>query len=79
MKKILFFGDSITDALRDRESTTASQFGFGYVMQIAGKLFEKSPVEYNVVNKGISGNKVSDLLARLDKDFLSINADMVLL
>lgn len=77
MKKILFFGDSITDALRNRESTTASQFGFGYVMQIAGKLFEKSPVEYNVINKGISGNRIVDLYARIKADVWNEKPDVL--
>ena len=58
MKKLLFFGDSITDACRARESQTPPQYGTGYVIQILGKLSEKNPVKYEVINEGISGNRI---------------------
>lgn len=71
--KILFQGDSITDAGRAKDG-----IGSGYVKYAIELIKEKYPnADIEFVNKGISGNKVSDLLARLDKDFLSINADMV--
>ena len=61
--KILFYGDSITDASRGEKG-----LGTGYVIQTAGRLFEKNPEKYEVINKGISGNRIVDLYARIKKD-----------
>ena len=69
--KILFFGDSITDAVRAKEESISfpnTALGVGYVMQIAGRLFEKDPTGYEIVNRGISGNRIVDLYARIKKD-----------
>ncbi len=65
--KILFFGDSITDAARAKEKTyvPALDLGCGYVQQVAGRLIERSPVDYEFVNTGIAGNRVVDLYARV--------------
>ena len=77
--KIVFFGDSITDAGWDRkpEASSNSRYGYGYVMQIAGRLFEKSPVDYEIVNAGISGNRVVDLYARIKKDVWNEKPDVL--
>ena len=40
--KILFFGDSVTDAKRNRESNENDRLGTGYVMQIAGRCVWKT-------------------------------------
>lgn len=78
MKKILFFGDSITDACRVRESENPIvKYGYGYVIQIVGKLAEKAPTEYNVINQGISGNRIVDLYARIKKDVWNENPDVL--
>jgi lysophospholipase L1-like esterase len=73
---VLFQGDSITDAGRDKKSTapnTSAMMGSGYVMLAAGDLLhkfaDKKPVIYN---KGISGNKVYQLAERWDADCLDI-------
>ena len=67
--KILFYGDSITDACRERTNDASNlSLGAGYVMQTAGKLYEKSPVDYEIVNRGISGNRIVDLYARIKQD-----------
>ncbi len=76
--KILFFGDSITDAIRNRESDEQlNSYGSGFVMQIAGRLFEKSPLDYKIVNRGISGNRVVDLYARIKKDVWNEKPDVL--
>ena len=77
--KIVFFGDSITDAGWDRkaEPTSNSRLGYGYVMQIAGRLYEKSPVDYEIVNKGISGNRIVDLYARVKIDVWNEKPDVL--
>ena len=76
--KILFYGDSITDALREKENLSSIMaFGAGYVMQTAGRLYEKSPVDYEIINRGISGNRIVDLYARIKKDVWNIKPDLL--
>ena len=65
---VLFQGDSITDAGRDRGQGGANNprgLGRGYAMLIAaGLLRDHAAAEIKVFNRGISGNKVPDLAAR---------------
>ena len=77
--KILFFGDSITDCGRDRNNPTVGngRFGSGYVMQAAGRLFEKDPEKYEVINTGISGNRIVDLYARAKVDLWNYEPDVI--
>ncbi len=77
--KILFFGDSITDAERAKSKITFpnSALGFGYVMQVAGRLYEKSPVDYEVINRGISGHRIVDLYARAKIDCWNHAPDLI--
>lgn len=78
MKKIVFFGDSITDAGRDRESdTSATALGSGYVLQIGKLLAENS--EYQIINRGISGNRVVDLYARVKCDLWNLAPDVIVI
>ncbi len=73
MEKILFQGDSITDANRTRESE--SYLGSGYPNFVSGILAIQYPEKYKVINRGVSGNKISDLLLRLRKDIIDIAPD----
>lgn len=76
--KIVFFGDSITDAVRDREERFANaRFGSGYVAQIAGRLYERSYIDYEIVNRGISGNRIVDLYARVKEDVWNLEPDVL--
>lgn len=75
--KILFFGDSITDAGRDRSDASNGRFGAGYVAQVAGRLFERSYTDYEVINRGISGNRIVDLYARAKEDLWNLEPDVV--
>lgn len=75
--KILFFGDSITDARRARESDFNDRFGAGFVMQIAGELFLEDPVKYEILNRGISGERIVDLYARIKKDVWNEHPDVL--
>ena len=76
--KILFFGDSITDAgrARDQDGTSAS-LGFGYVRSLAGKLLLKDPVKYEIFNRGISGHRIVDLYARVKCDCWNLQPDVL--
>ena len=73
--KILFQGDSITDAHRWQD---LDKLGNGYV-KFATELIrhEFHDVDFEFVNLGISGNQTKDLVARLDSDFIDINPDIV--
>ena len=75
MKKILFQGDSITDAGRSRENL--ADLGTGYPNLVAAKLGRKYPNEYEFVNRAISGNKVTDLIGRWKRDCINIKPDYI--
>ncbi len=68
---ILFQGDSITDCSRSRED--AFDLGTGYPRMVAAALSALRP-EKNLrfLNRGISGHKTSDLLARWEEDCLAL-------
>jgi lysophospholipase L1-like esterase len=78
---ILFQGDSITDAGRDRENNSFNNpqaLGSGYAMLAGAELLEKhAALDLKVYNKGISGNKVYQLAERWDKDCLEIKPDIL--
>jgi hypothetical protein len=73
---ILFQGDSITDAGRNKEDLTfnnAKALGTGYAMIAAAQLMLKfAPLGLKIYNKGISGNKVFQLAERWEKDCIAL-------
>lgn len=76
--KILFYGDSITDAGRTRDLGIPNKgLGGGYVTYVANQLFEKSLTDYDVYNTGISGNRIVDLYARIKIDCWNIKPDLI--
>ena len=78
---ILFQGDSITDAGRNREETGFNNpraLGTGYAMLTAAQILEKyAGLNLKIYNKGISGNKVYQLAERWDADCLDIKPDIL--
>lgn len=70
-KKVIFFGDSITEA--------GVKPG-GYIVKV-GELAakENKADQYEFVGAGIGGNKVYDLYLRLEDDVLSKNPDVVVI
>ena len=74
--KILFFGDSITDAIRPREHTYVDPFGSGYALFAIGDLLREDPHTV-CVNRGISGNRVVDLYARIKIDCWNEQPDLI--
>lgn len=72
-KIILFQGDSITDACRERERNV--YLGSGYPNFIAGILECKYPYEYEYINRGVSGNRITDMYARINKDAIKLSPD----
>jgi lysophospholipase L1-like esterase len=78
---ILFQGDSITDAGRNREATNCNDpepLGSGYSMLAGAAMLEKYPeLDLKIFNRGISGNKVFQLAERWDKDCLDLKPDIL--
>ena len=78
-EKILFFGDSITDMGRNRDQSVDEiwKYGSGYPMFVASSLYREDPEKYQVVNRGISGNRVVDLYARIKSDVWNEKPDVL--
>ena len=78
---VLFQGDSITDSGRARSQApnlSSRQFGYGYVYFIVGRLMAEKPTyELNPLNRGISGNTVTDLTARWEADCIQLKPDVL--
>ncbi len=73
---ILFQGDSITDAGREKvkqEANAQKSLGPGYAFLAASDLLNKgADKNLTIYNRGISGNKVYQLADRWDADCLSL-------
>lgn len=72
-KRILFQGDSITDFFRARDNFY--DLGRGYPSLIKSSLGMDFPNEYEFINRGISGNRIVDLYARIKADFINLKPD----
>lgn len=76
--KILFYGDSITDMNRSRTvDKEAYGYGVGYVQHLAGELIYKDANKYEIIDRGISGNRIVDLYARIKADVWNHNPDVL--
>ena len=74
----LFQGDSITDGNRGRNSDPNHIMGHGYAFSLASRIgcdFPEKNLKF--INKGISGNKVTDLEKRWKEDALDLNPDVL--
>jgi acyl-CoA thioesterase-1 len=74
--RVLFQGDSITDCDRNREDPR--DLGKGYAMFAASWFSAKHPekrVEF--LNRGIGGDRTSDLVRRWQEDCLALEPDLV--
>lgn len=78
---ILFQGDSITDAGRDRLSIQPNNqhgLGFGYPHLIADQLMTIFPDQkLQFYNRGISGDRIRDMTQRWDKDCIRLAPDLL--
>ena len=75
MKTILFQGDSITDVGRDRKNDLLT--GSGYATMVRGWLGCEYPGEYRFINRGIGGNRIVDLYARIREDIINLKPDIL--
>ncbi|MFH5885374.1 SGNH/GDSL hydrolase family protein [Halalkalibaculum sp. DA3122] len=78
---ILFQGDSITDAGRERENDAPNHpgaLGHGYAFLAAAELrYAMAAKKLRCYNRGISGNKVFQLADRWQEDCLDLKPDLV--
>ena len=72
-KTILFQGDSITDCGRDKNNPNS--MGIGCPLLVNSYLGLEGPLEYTFYNRGISGNRIVDLYARIKSDFINLKPD----
>ncbi len=73
--RILFQGDSITDASRNREKP--EDLGSGYAKFVAGTLNVDEPGKYEFFNRGKSGNRIVDVYARIKQDIINLEPDVM--
>lgn len=78
---ILFQGNSITDAGRNRlqsEPNAAPALGDGYAGMIAAALADKTPAPHlQIYNRAVSGDRLVDLIHRWERDTLPLLPDVL--
>ena len=75
--KLVFFGDSITEA--GRNLSDPHDLGEGFVKIAAGKLRPLYPdVNFDIYNFGVGGDRTEELLARVD-EVVGVRPDVVVL
>ncbi len=76
---ILFQGDSVTDCGRDQNATAANDgMGQGYAFLVASRLLEARPADgLKFFNRGVSGNRIVDLYARIKGDVLNLRPSVL--
>ncbi len=68
--RIVFIGDSITDAERHRRAY--EPLGFGYVHFVGNALLARYPdLNLSLVNTGVSGDTIADMAGRWQRDCLA--------
>lgn len=60
-----------------RDDLLNGALGTGYPLLVASQLYAESPGRYRVLNRGISGNRVVDLDARVKCDCINLAPDVV--
>jgi lysophospholipase L1-like esterase len=79
---ILFQGDSITDCGRSRETAGSanelSALGQGYAKMISAEQLSNRPGDgLRFFNRGISGNRIVDLYARIRLDIINLEPNLL--
>ena len=74
----LFQGDSITDGNRGRGKDPNHVMGHGYAFSIASRAGANFPQKANLFfNRGVSGNKITELAKRWQADTLELKPDVL--
>ena len=74
--KILFEGDSITDAGRIRDNHDTRRYGQGYCLLAAAELEAEAPGKYDIQNQAIDGSRVVDVYARIKSADWTLKPDV---
>ena len=61
----------------DKNVDMSTSYGTGFVFDIAAQLMYKRPGYYQIINRGIGGNKVTDLYDRYQQDVVDEKPDVV--
>lgn len=80
MLRFLFQGDSITDANRvdaDDGGKGSYLFGYGYPLLFASDYLKNQKGKYEFINRGVSGNRIVDLYARIKDDIINLKPDVM--
>ncbi len=77
MKTFLFQGDSITDANRDDENEDNFGLGCGYALLLASDFAKNRKGEFRFINRGKSGDRITDVYARIKEDIINLQPDMM--
>ena len=81
MKKgmtLLFQGDSITDGGRKRSMDGNNILGHGYPYLISAELsIEYCEKQLKFINKGVTGEAIENIYARLERDVIAYKPDLV--
>lgn len=82
MARILFQGDSLTDGnrykLKEQEWDKNHQIGHSYAYIVNGILGSKYPDKHlEFMNRGISGNRIIDIYARIAPDIIELQPDVL--
>lgn len=73
---VLFQGDSVTDCSRSRENQNDLSNGYaGKIAAVYNALFNENEIKF--INRGISGNRVQNLLERYNDDFKAVKPDFI--
>src|SRR5690606_25404088 len=77
--RFLFAGDSVTDCGRTffAPDVAAGELGAGWVRVVAGTLGLREPGRHEVLNAGVAGDRVADLLARWDRDVVAFEPEVL--
>lgn len=77
MKVFLFQGDSITDASRDDEEIVNAGLGCGYAFFLASEFEKQHKGAFRFINRGDSGDRITDVYARIKEDIINLKPDMM--
>ena len=79
MLRYLFQGDSITDANRVDidEGVGSCLFGYGYPILLASEYLKSHKGKIEFINKGVSGDRIVDLYARIKDDIINLKPDIM--
>lgn len=75
MKIFLFQGDSITDASRVDDNEDNFGLGCGYPLLVSAELSKNKKDEFRFINRGVSGDRITDVYARIKEDIINLKPD----